>query len=155
MGRFDALGASSHSRRSTSVFTALACASLVALSACAPVGGGEAPDVQVELHFDPAPAVGETRCHVQLEGPDGATIDGAVIQVEGNMNHAGMVPVFADLSCEGEGAYAAPFEFTMGGDWFVVIRGELPDGRYLERIIDVPSVPVEPGARSCCDVAVN
>jgi hypothetical protein len=41
----------------------------------------------------------------------------------------------------------------MGGDWFVIVRGELPDGRALEQVVDVPGVAVADGGQSaaaCC-----
>jgi hypothetical protein len=121
-------------------------------AACDAGGGPDAPDVDVDLAFDPPPCVGETVCTVTLTGSNGAPLEGATIEVEGNMNHAGMVPVFADLRGGAPGAYASDFEFTMGGDWFVVVRGELADGRRVERIFDVPAVPSAPGdsSSSCC-----
>lgn len=129
------------------------------LVALALVGGacGPAPDlahdVGVELAFDPAPRVGDTTCTVRLTDPAGAPLRGARIEVEGNMNHAGMVPVFADPAETEPGRYEAPFEFTMGGDWFVIVRAELQDGRSLEQILDLPGVAVTDGgggAASCC-----
>lgn len=109
-----------------------------------------ARDVDVELAFEPAPHVGPTTCTVRLVDEAGAPLAGARLQLEGNMNHAGMVPVFGDAREVAPGVYEAPLEFTMGGDWFVVVRGTLADGRELERIHDLPGVPTEPGAESCC-----
>ena len=40
------------------------------------------------------------------------------------------------------GRYQADLEFTMGGDWFILVRAELLDGRSMERKIDVPGVDV-------------
>ena len=56
------------------------------------------------------------------------------------MNHAGMVPVFADAVEIAPGRYRADLEFTMSGDWFILVRADLPDGRSMERKIDVPGV---------------
>jgi hypothetical protein len=56
------------------------------------------------------------------------------------MNHAGMRPVFADAKEVEPGKYEATLELTMGGDWFVLITGTLPDGRKLHRKVDVPGV---------------
>jgi hypothetical protein len=70
----------------------------------------------------------------------GRPVTGASIRVEGNMNHAGMKPVFADAH-EGEaGRYTASLEFSMGGDWFLLVTGTLADGRKLERQIEVRGV---------------
>jgi hypothetical protein len=56
------------------------------------------------------------------------------------MNHAGMVPEFAQAREMAPGRYQGDLEFTMGGDWFILVRAKLPDGRALERKIDVPGV---------------
>ena len=110
------------------------------LAACGPPQE-VARDVAVELRFDPPPRVGDTTCTVALAGPDGTPVAGATVEVEGNMNHAGMVPVFGEAAEAAPGIYETPFEFTMGGDWFVIVRAELSDGRTLEETLDVPAVP--------------
>ena len=38
------------------------------------------------------------------------------------------------------GKYHADMEFTMAGDWFVIVEGELADGRKVKRKIDVNGV---------------
>ena len=35
----------------------------------------------------------------------------------------------------------------MGGDWFILVRAELPDGRSMERKVDVPGVDAASAAR--------
>jgi hypothetical protein len=67
-------------------------------------------------------------------------IVGARVELEGNMSHAGMVPVFAQATEIEPGLYQADLEFTMGGDWFILVRADLPDGRSMERQMDVPAV---------------
>ena len=56
------------------------------------------------------------------------------------MNHAGMVPVFADARETAPGRYEATLNFTMAGDWFILVQARLPDGRTVEQAIDVPGV---------------
>ena len=110
------------------------------LTAC---GGTEEslPDVAVELTVSPdPPLVGPATVVVTLHDADGQAIEGAEMQLEGTMTHAGMVPVFADADETSPGQYEAELEFTMGGDWVVIVRATLPDGRSLEREIDVPGV---------------
>jgi hypothetical protein len=51
-----------------------------------------------------------------------------------------MVPVFATASEVTPGEYRAELEFTMGGDWFILVRADLPDGRSMERMVEVPGV---------------
>lgn len=115
-------------------------ASLGAL-ACGPAGA-RTLDVHVDLHFDPAPRVGRTTCTVRLSDEGGAPLTGATVGIEGNMNHAGMVPAFGAAVEAAPGLYQAPLEFTMGGDWFVIVRAELADGRAVEQVLDVPGVAV-------------
>ena len=111
------------------------------LSACA--GGGESSGgLDVTLAFDPPAVVGETTCTVELRDADGAPLTGARIDIEGNMNHAGMVPVLAVAEEGDPGHYSTPFKFTMGGDWFVILSIELADGSFVEEVFDLPAVPV-------------
>ena len=56
------------------------------------------------------------------------------------MSHAGMKPVFAEVREEKEGRYSADLEFTMGGDWFILVTGKLADGRAVRKKIDVKGV---------------
>ena len=99
-----------------------------------------AEGVDVVLSFEPEPRVGQTTCTIRLRDEAGAPLSGADLELEGNMNHAGMVPVFGDARELGNGIYEAPLTFTMGGDWFVIVRGTLADGRELEELRDVPGV---------------
>lgn len=128
--------------------TTLLVTALGAGTSCAPARE-PAPDVAVSLAFDPEPHVGGTTCTVRLADGAGAPVRGADVRLEGNMNHAGMVPVFADAAEAAPGRYESPFEFTMGGDWFVVVSADLPDGRALERVVRVPGVLA---GRSACPV---
>lgn len=56
------------------------------------------------------------------------------------MSHAGMKPVFGTGREVQPGIYEAPLEFTMGGDWYVIVSARLPDGRQVERQFPVPAV---------------
>lgn len=96
---------------------------------------------QVELSLDPSPpVVGDSRVTVTISDAEGEPIRGAAVRLEGNMNHAGMRPSFADLEESGEGRYEGTLDFTMAGDWYVVVTAKLADGARVERIIDVPGV---------------
>jgi hypothetical protein len=70
----------------------------------------------------------------------GRSISRAHLTVEGNMSHPGMAPVFAAVEEIEPGRYRAPIEFTMAGDWFLLVTGELPGGARFERKIDVANV---------------
>ena len=121
----------------TRTFTAawLSCLAL----ACS-VATDDTQGVQVSLEFEPAPHVGVVQCTVTLADPRGAPIQCTEVELEGNMNHAGMVPVFSTASPEGEGTFVAPLEFTMGGDWLIFVRGKTEEGRAFEVVSEVPGV---------------
>jgi hypothetical protein len=104
-------------------------------------GGRDLPDVGLDLVIEPQPPqIGPATVTVTLTDAAGQPLSGATVELEGNMSHAGMVPVLASASEEAPGRYRAALEFTMGGDWFILVRADLPDGRSLERTVDVPGV---------------
>lgn len=108
---------------------------LFAVATCR--GAPEADDlpVQVQVRTAPTPPiVGPVRIVVTVTDLDGSPVEGARVRLEGTMTHAGMVPVHATASDEGDGRYVAPeFEFTMGGEWILFTRVELPDGEEAVR----------------------
>jgi hypothetical protein len=67
---------------------------------------------------------------------NGMPVSGAILEVEGNMTHAGMEPIFVSATEVAPGEYRAPLEWTMGGDWLLTIRGTLPDGTEIEQQVD-------------------
>ena len=113
----------------------------VLLVACRRGASQDISEIQVELAVSPnPPEVGLVTVDVALTNANNEPISGAEIELEGNMNHAGMVPVFSQATETEPGHYEAPLEFTMGGDWFILVKASLPDGRSLERKIDLPGV---------------
>lgn len=115
---------------------------ILALTGCGR-GGEDLADVTLELAIEPdPPQIGPAALTVTLRDAGGQPIAGAVVKLEGNMNHAGMVPVFAEASEVAPGRYRADLDFTMAGDWFILVRADLPDGRSMERKVDVPGVGV-------------
>jgi hypothetical protein len=96
-------------------------------------------EVDLALRPDP-PVVGMTTATVTLTEPAGQPVRGAAVKLEGNMNHAGMTPSFADAPEVEPGQYRGELELTMGGDWFVLISARLADGRALKRKVDIPGV---------------
>jgi hypothetical protein len=103
--------------------------------------GGDLPDIQVDLALSPdPPPVGQVRVVVSLSDVAGQPVSEAQVELEGNMTHAGMVPSLAQAAETAPGRYEAPLEFSMAGDWFILVRATLPDGRKLERQVDVPGV---------------
>jgi hypothetical protein len=98
-------------------------------------------DVKLDFTIRPdPPQVGAAQVSVRLTGAKNNPVSGATVKLEGNMNHAGMQPVFADAKEVEAGRYQADLELTMGGDWFVLVDARLADGRVLKRKIDVRGV---------------
>jgi YtkA-like len=111
-------------------------------AACSPPAAEDgAADVQLALATEPSPPVtGPVRLVLTLADASGAPLAGASLRLEANMSHAGMTPVLAQPADLGGGRYAADVELGMGGDWFVLVDGTLPDGRGLHRKLDLPGV---------------
>lgn len=110
------------------------------ISGCTRRSQSEQPstDHRIELEVKPnPPSVGQARLLISLYGPDGEPIEGAHISARGDMNHAGMVPVFGEAQEIERGRYQIPFEWTMAGDWIVTVEAELPDGQRLEHRLDL------------------
>jgi len=123
-------------------FVTMAFMAAVCVAGCKDNGTFDtADDVKLEFKLQPdPPKVGGATATIKLTAKDAKPVSGAMIKLEGNMNHAGMTPVFADAKEVEPGKYEAGLEFTMGGDWFVLIDAKLTDGRKLSRKIDVPAV---------------
>lgn len=78
--------------------------------------------------------VGPAVLEITLTDTGGAPVDGATLDVRGDMSHAGMVPVVQEgHSRSREGIYSVPFEWTMAGDWIVTVDALLPDGQTISR----------------------
>ena len=113
-------------------FLMVLCACLGAgLSACRGSEDAGDPGLLMDLAISPTPpGVGPARLIITLRDTLGAPVGGARIVVEGNMSHAGMVPVLDTASADVEGRYYVPeFDFTMAGDWVLTLEAILPDGR--------------------------
>ena len=121
--------------------TTLACAAAVLAFGCRGPAGAT-PDVLVEHEISPQPPrVGPAVFNLRLtDAASSKPVSGARVRLEGNMTHAGMTPVFADATEAEPGRYRATLEFTMGGDWVVLVHAALPDGRKIERQFDVKGV---------------
>jgi hypothetical protein len=86
-------------------------------------------DVQIELSVDPAPPqTGDSTLLITVTKPDGSPAAVARIEVRGDMNHAGMQPVFSGVDLPEDDVYHVPFNWTMGGDWFLDVTALLADG---------------------------
>ena len=112
--------------------TMLACAMLLLLAGCRQTNEpNDAANINVAVAVEPdAPTVGDATLLVTVTDGADQPINDATISVRGDMSHAGMVPVIREVSeaRDDMGVYEVPFEWTMGGDWFVDFTVTLPDG---------------------------
>jgi hypothetical protein len=98
--------------------------------------------VNVSWTLDPSPPFAGTSLAVRLTLRDREQkpITGARLQLEGLMSHPGMAPLTAAVTERGTGEYEAPLQFTMAGDWVLIITGELPDGSQIKKQIEINGV---------------
>ncbi len=90
--------------------------------------------VQIEFAVEPEPATtGGAVLIITVTDETGEPVEGAQVAARGDMNHAGMRPVFGESTQGEQGVYWVPFEWTMGGDWFVDVTVTLPNGEALTR----------------------
>ena len=99
---------------------------------------GENADVQIMVQ--PLPL--EETLVIILTGASGAPLTDATVAVEGNMNHAGMIPVLADPVADdadgaADGHYHLPFTFNMLGDWILTVTVTQADGTSFSRNLEV------------------
>ena len=99
------------------------------------------PKISIQEQITPQPVkAGPANLSITLDNEAAQPISHATIQVEGDMSHPGMSPVFSQATEIAPGKYQAQINFTMGGDWVVLLHIRLPDGRKVERQINVPNV---------------
>lgn len=113
---------------------------LVMVSGCARVSQqDDSADIQIRLAPIPfPPVIGDSRLVVQIADKSGSPIDDAHMAVKGSMSHAGMAPVLAEVEGGGkEGVYNVPFEWTMAGDWIVIVDVQLADGSRAQERFDI------------------
>lgn len=128
------------SRRCFRAFGALALCAGLFLTGCQRRAEPQA-DISVEHEVEPRPPrVGPARVTLRVADAAGRPLGGARVRLEANMSHAGMRPVFAEAVEPEPGRYETELAFTMAGDWVVLVRLDLPDGRRIERQFDVKGV---------------
>ena len=99
------------------------------------------PVVEIEHAISPQPVrVGPATITLKLADGAGTTVTRAHIEIEADMSHAGMRPLFAEAKETEPGRYQAHLDFQMAGDWVILLHVTLPGGKKLERQIDVRGV---------------
>jgi hypothetical protein len=100
-------------------------------------GASDTAEIAIELEVEPSPlTVGPATLLITLRDAAGNPIEDARLDVKGDMSHAGMAPVLRTAEDGPGGIYVVPFEWTMGGDWFVTVDATLADGSMASRRFD-------------------
>jgi hypothetical protein len=111
-----------------------------AVTACRRSSGRE-PEIFVHSQITPQPVrVGPAIITIEMADPARKPVVHAAVEVEADMSHPGMAPVFGEAEETAPGSYRAHIGFNMGGDWVVLLHIKLPDGRKIERQVDVRGV---------------
>ena len=92
-----------------------------------------AGNATVTWKVEPTPAVtgAATVVRVAVHTSQGQPLGGATLHLEAHMSHPGMAPLTADLVERALGQYEATIQFSMPGDWVLVVTGMLADGNRI------------------------
>jgi nitrogen fixation protein FixH len=96
-------------------------------------------DAPATIAYEPDrdPAVGgDATVTITLTDADGQPIPDATVEVIGDMDHHGMMPISGTGQHTEEGRYVVPLRWTMAGDWLVTVTATLADGRAVEQTFD-------------------
>lgn len=128
----------------------LALTTILVLAAC----GGRAQatngaDLQISL-VAPSEGANAQYLIVQVADKAGKPITNAMVNVEGNMQHAGMAPVMGKAASDeadgkADGRYQIPFAFDMLGDWIITVSVKNADNTTVQR--DIPVTVSEQGVK--------
>ncbi len=97
--------------------------------------------VLVQHEIQPSPAhVGHSTVHVTLTDPAGAPISGAHVNMEADMSHPGMAPVFFSATESAPGNFTGAVDLSMPGDWTILLHITLASGAKVEKQFNLPGV---------------
>jgi YtkA-like len=124
---------------------AIVCAGTIFLASCSKPAEPP-PFIAIQYEISPQPVrVGPVTVNLKLADATGKLLTGAHITIEADMSHPGMSPLFAEAKEAEPGRYQAPLQLQMAGHWVILLHVTLPDGKRLERQIDVRGV--QPGVQ--------
>jgi hypothetical protein len=97
--------------------------------------------ILVQHEIQPSPAhVGHSTVHATLTDPAGAPISGAHINMEADMSHPGMAPVFFSAKESAPGSFTGAVDLSMPGDWTILLHITLANGAKVEKQFSLPGV---------------
>ena len=78
--------------------------------------------------------VGESTLLITIRDADGNAVQNpGTLSVRGDMDHAGMIPVFGESETSVDGVFSVPFEWTMAGGWIVEASLKLASGAVVTK----------------------
>ena len=126
-------------KRALSIFLLLSIT--IGLVACGGRQSQQIDSTTVQMELSAADmTVGRTELSIKVTYGEGNPVNDAVLEIKGDMSHAGMVPVLAEADSGQDGVYTVPFEWTMGGDWFVTVNATFEDGTTISKRFDGLSI---------------
>jgi hypothetical protein len=121
-----------------------ACVALLAAVGCHSKSAfGDAMPIRTQIAPQPVRVGEETVTITGIVDGLGEPLAGVHIQVEGDMAHPGMPPVFSNAKETAPGTYQAELDFNMPGDWVVLEHIRLADGTRIERQTDLRGVTAQ------------
>jgi hypothetical protein len=102
-----------------------------------------AADSSLTIDYEIAPhppRVGPATVTLKILDAAGDPLPGASVHLEGNMTHAGMAPTFAEAHETTKGKYRATLDFSMSGDWIIVVNVVTKGGKKIEKQLEVKGV---------------
>ena len=92
--------------------------------------------------------VGETTLTLRVSDKQGKPLaEPGTLSLRGDMDHAGMVPVFAESETSIDGVFTLPFEWTMAGGWIVEASLNLDSGAVVTQSFNL-EIMSEAGAEA-------
>jgi hypothetical protein len=121
------------------VLSLFVCAVLSTVVACR--RSSTEPHISIHQQISPQPVrVGAATITFQVADATGKPVSSAAVEIEADMAHPGMAPVFGKVEETSPGNYRADIHFNMPGDWVVLLRIKLPSGQTVERSVDVRGI---------------
>ena len=117
------------------------CLMLTGLVGCS--RGAAQPDDGYDVSMSVEPQdlrVGTTTVLITINDPAGEPVSDAIVTLEGDMTHAGMLPSNATTVEIAPGQYQGELALTMGGEWLVLVQAQLPNGDTIERTFPLGNV---------------
>jgi YtkA-like len=119
---------------------AFASAGVLALAGCHQATR-QLDDVVIESEIFPQPLqTGLVTLNLKARDAASRPVTGARIELEGDMTHAGMAPVFGKATEGTQGNYRGSLDLPMGGDWVILMHVRLAGGQEIERQIKLKGV---------------